>query len=362
MIRLFASLMLGAGCADVGTTRVLPVTPDDTEPSPIGGADSDDTEVVGSDTDVGGPSCVPRELGWREGNAPEIAMFAGGGIAWHPSTGLRTWGGRELLGFGDVGLPGWLIGFATHPWDIPAERWRSLFHTDVAPCMVHRDGAVGCRVDDGSGLPASVSVLSDIGGSLCWLADGQEPECQTHDVQSRWPSSAALVGPQVTLATGARYSPYAPFVCSLDTRGRARCDGPSEVIDPFENPSRCWLELVSAPYALCGIDSDGAVTCRTASYLDDDFADDTPTRRDLSHLSVAVAGACALDPQGRIVCWGFTGNAPDSIQNTAPDGPGFVDVAVESGAACALSDAGRVTCWGFEREPVVFDQPDRGTR
>lgn len=357
LLRLSAVALL-PGCVGVG---VLVVPGESTDADDSDRTDDTDAGRTDSDNPPAARVCAPRELAWRAANAPAIGLLAGGGIAWHPTTGLRTWGGVELLPPVNAGPPERSIGFGALPWAIPAERWRSLFHTEWSPCMVHRDGRVDCRDDRGGPLPELVSVLGSVGNKLCWMDPTGHAGCLRADVETVWPSASSLSADLVSLAHGFKASggDPIPFVCALDSRGLATCDGPSDLVGPFDHPDRCWVELVGAIYGLCGIDDEGLTTCRTRSILNADFADDTPTRRDLSHLSVSIEGACALDPEGHVVCWGPIAGVPHTANNAPPQEAGFVDLVVSSGAACALSDVGKVVCWGDERDPLVFDQPDR---
>ncbi len=137
--------MLSA-CVDFGRLQPKDDLPTDEQ------ADTD--EAVPHDTDAAGPvrrSCVPHELTWRADNAPRIGSWGMGGIAWHPKSGLRMWGGCELDVVHDTGSfnmcsRGWL-GPAERPWPVPAERWRSIFVSPDALCMVRGDGSFACRED-----------------------------------------------------------------------------------------------------------------------------------------------------------------------------------------------------------------------
>src|SRR5690606_11157062 len=59
-------------------------------------------------------------------------------------------------------------------------------------------------------------------------------------------------------------------------------------------------------------------------------------------MSVGQVHACALRPDGSIVCWGEGLNG----QTAAPPGPWFAQVSAGFHHSCALYRTGQVTCWG----------------
>ncbi len=310
-----------------------------------------------SATDMGTPverqTCTPRVTAWVAQNEPAIAYLAGGGIAWHPLTGLRTWGGHAPVG-GDTGVHRATVGFAWEPWDIPAERWRKTFHTPESPCMARADGTVGCR-DPDPAMPERAVAIEPMPYTLCWMDEAGAPGCTSPGIRKLWPSAHALPPDLVDIVAGGAHTrpSSTPYVCALDARGRAWCDGHS-IIEPFADPGRCWVELAARSASLCGIDHTGAVLCQSASTYEYRVTDDVPQRGDLSHLAVSLLGACALDPEGHIVCWGL----PDDVLDLVSDDAGFVDVVIDpGGAVCALDAVGRVECWGVG--PMANEQPDR---
>ncbi len=352
--------MLLIGCTDSGVLR-----PSGSSPSDDSGQVSSDTDEATQDSDddsgTSAPVCEPREIGWRTQDAPIVGLFAGGGIAWHPATGLRTWGGAELNG-AEYG-PEWTVGFSTEPWSIPDERWQTLFHTQNSPCMVHLDGTVGCR-KGGEGLPESVVAVAEVEDAICWMASDGEPGCDRGSPADHWPLASYVPHDLVSLNAGRTYAwsglhPGVPFTCALDRRGRAWCDGLQDVADVFADPSRCWVELQSDAYAICGIDGWGSLACVIEGPDGYTYADDLPTRQDLSHLSVSSDGGCALDPEGHIVCWGFrSGDVLGEVRTEIPTDAGYVDVVAGDSAACGVRADGTVRCWGLDGISAVRDQPD----
>lgn len=348
MMRYGSLVALCVGCAG-GSFRVRPGSDDSHVDTDVDLRDTDRPP----DTDVGSPACTPHELAWRRDNAPEIGMFAGGAIAWHPTSGLRTWGGSQS----DT-APAWEEGFDKRPWPIPSERWQTLFHSSDAPCMVHRDGSTGCRVENAA-LPQRVQTLGSDDNRSWWVDTDGQAGCDCDGRGVTWPIQPGEQTARV-IAAGASWNPdhtVSPYLCALDAQGRATCTGPSRAVGVFEDPTRCWSELVASSYAICGLDGDGAIACTSSG--PNDVITHVPSRRDLSHVSVSVGGACALDRDGRVVCWGYkNGDVVDVVRADAPLDTGFVDLAVDDRAACALSAAGRVKCWGFPNSSIVFDQPD----
>lgn len=351
-MHLGPTLALAVGCAG-GSFTVRPgsdKSPDETD------VESHDTDSL-PDTDVGSAVCSPHELAWRRDNAPEIGMFAGGAIVWHPATGLRAWGQSES----DT-RPPWEGGFDIDPSTTPAERWQTLFHSADAPCMVHRDGSTWCREANAT-LPAGVQALGSSDIMSWWVDEDGQAGCDCNGLGVTWPIQPGAQTARV-IAAGAVWTigrDDDAYLCALDAEGHAQCTGPSSAVGVFGDPTRCWTELVADSYAICGHDGDGVITCTSSGPAD--FVTHVPTRTDLSHLSLTYLGACALDPDGHVVCWGY-GDGPvfDVVRAYAPQEAGFVDVAVGDRVACAVSASGTVTCWGASNKSVVFDQPDIGSR
>jgi hypothetical protein len=323
------------------------------DPDPV-----DDTDAP-PDSDAGGPpraTCRPRELDWREHNVPRIAFLQGGGLVWHPVTGLRSWGGGEYDGpeWQQTGLDMW-------PWPIERERWNVLMNAPEV-CMIRRLGTLDCRSTNRDHPPAARAFGSaQDGGEFCWVKEDGGTLCEGPDDLALWPASHTFD----TDTLGFWYFLDQPIdktvYCTHNARGQVKCaytHPQATPLEVFEDPSSCWVEFQTQATHACGISPQGHVTCVHRHSAIEPF--ETTDRTDLSHMSVNAHGACALDPEGYIVCWGLNNvSGPGRAVTDRPTDPGFVDVVVfDEEMACAVHESGRVACWGDERYSFITHAPD----
>jgi hypothetical protein len=264
-------------------------------------------------------------------------------------------------------------------------------------CSILQSGKLACFGDDTGGaapwLPHSGTFVSVAGGSApCALDAAGHAQCWG---PSNWQLGATAPGPSDVLRT---VSSSDGTACGLDTHGSLRCwnDGaygppapPATTLpgDLFRTISvsgssgcglrasdgamSCWgtldkgafpdfgaqsfNALALAPAHLCAIDGDGKLLCWGSDALG--AAPSGPSASSFSAVSTGVSHTCAIvhdaaDPtmDQRLLCWGTTAfGAP------APAGPSDDRYrAVVSGAAhvCAIrSDDGKVVCWGRSYGP-----------
>jgi hypothetical protein len=312
-------------------------------------SDPRDTDVP-FDTDPAWVGCRPRELLWRAENAPRIGLWGTGGIAWHPTTGLRVWGGCELEG--EENCNEGQFGPLHSPWNVRAERWRDVLNLLESVCMVRADGSFDCRDHVSWTAPSPVRAIGFGPGLLCAYGEDFSRWCAKANpaiTPAPWPPDGT---PPLSIHGGFGNPDPAPWLCELAEDGRMRCEGRPE-LDVFEADGSCWVEVVNTSTSICGIDQDGGVTCRHFGLRGDGATDLVGT--DLSHLSMRGGDACAVDSEGRVHC---AGEAGDPLM-TAPAGTGFVDVALAERGVCALSQEGSIECWGAEDSSFVFARPDQ---
>jgi hypothetical protein len=101
-------------------------------------------------------------------------------------------------------------------------------------------------------------------------------------------------------------------------------------------------EDASGPYReLCTIDSAGQVAC--------DLSTDEPAA-ELHGLTVGFFNSCALDREGKVVCW-----VPDELGGSpAPDVAGAIELSVDMDHGCVRFDElGHARCFGTEFDEAI---------
>jgi hypothetical protein len=120
----------------------------------------------------------------------------------------------------------------------------------------------------------------------------------------------------------------------------------------------------------CAVRNNGHVTCWGGTNQDGEYGtsangaphgptDDVPGLIDAVDVAVRPQGACALNSNGHVTCWGVATNGQNGdgvnggVNGPYSEGPvlvsGLTDArAITSGAqsTCAIRKDGRVVCWG----------------
>ena len=322
---------------------------------PDSGVDADtdalDTDAPDADTDPSSTSCTPRELTWRASNAPRIGRWGTGGIAWHPATGLRVWGGCELEGQ-EICREG-QYGPTHSPWPVASERWRDVLDLPESICVVDAAGHLDCRDHVEWTPPDDVQAVGSGPRMVCAYDRDGDPWCaEDADERALLPATSPGGAAPLSIHGGYVYTDESNWRCVLTEDGKLRCSG-RRGLEGFTDPDTCWLEVVSDGTSMCGIERSGEVRCAHFGLTASDAT--TFTRTDLSHLSLVAPDACALDTEGRVHCAG----TPGSPLMEVPEESGFVDVQVGDDGGCALREDGTIRCWGRDRSSFVFAQPDR---
>ncbi len=142
-----------------------------------------------------------------------------------------------------------------------------------------------------------------------------------------------------------------PIPCILDTNGRLWCGpGDAPYLEPFQDPTRCWVEIAIDRYKACGIDGEGVVECHYAPSVIDRVP--PPHGLRISHLKMSNE-MCGLDEASIIRCWSV-----DGVPQRAPTDEPFVDFALSGNDGCGLRPDGTIRCWGDPTNPIVWLNPD----
>jgi hypothetical protein len=301
---------------------------------------------------------------WRAENAPRLDNYGGLiALAWHPETGLRTWGGVEHPACRDSGWFGW-ESIAPDDFTIEPHRWNS-----AAPGPAQGEFVI---VDKNSKVWSRYGSKECIGDDVSFVMGNQwltpQGEIFANFEESCTPTSVDsymyLPPPGPWIYTGFAYfyvnstEPSGPLYhseiihCVWDTNGRFWCGpGDAPYFEPFLDPTRCWVEFVVSPYRACGIDGDGVVECH---YVEDAYAPFEPPPPDLriSHLKM-YHEICGLDQDNIIRCW----STPGAQQQPPTDEP-FVDFMLFQEGGCGLRPDGTIRCWGNPDYPLFWLNPD----
>ena len=134
----------------------------------------------------------------------------------------------------------------------------------------------------------------------------------------------------------------------------------TSVIDPKRcADDRTWVQVSAGDIQTCGLHGDGCIECWGGDEEDGelnvadsgrvdwvDYGDDDPPNGTYTHIAVSqyVSGsghACALDPEGRVSCWGG-----DDVGQASPPQGTFVALSVNYGQSCGIRTDTSLACWG----------------
>ena len=174
----------------------------------------------------------------------------------------------------------------------------------------------------------------------------------------RPPLQSSLVRPEtpfVQLTAGGRQ------FCGLQDDGAALCwtpasnaiaDGSRNAPDSTaENPllqpatSEKFQQIAAGGDFFCGLLDDGAVQC---SYSPDGIG--AVPEGNFTAIAAGSRHACALDADGKAVCWGRStdavATADDAGRTTPPPDASFVAIAAGGAHSCGLTVDASLLCWG----------------
>jgi hypothetical protein len=180
----------------------------------------------------------------------------------------------------------------------------------------------------GRALAVTAFALAGCGGATSQKGEGREPKQTAESLRF----SKLVAGRE--RYCGLRQSDAA-LVCVQGGEISLERSGPfSEV---------ALNEDITTYNELCTIDSAGQVAC--------DFAKDVPVG-ELHGLALGFFNSCALDREGRVVCW-----VPDAIGGTsAPEIVGALELSVDMEHGCVRLDMfGHARCFGAPYDASISD-------
>lgn len=181
-------------------------------------------------------------------------------------------------------------------YEIADRRWSSLDVGNVQTCAVGIEGE-----------------------SLCWSWNA----FLGLDEESAWPGGRFL-----QISAGSRHT------CGLLEDGSATCWGDF----PYTHPSagETYTQVDTGLWGgVCALTETGRVAC-----WDGDLALPEET---YSRIGVGAYGVlCGSNHEGELIC----SDPEDQLGGDAPAGPGFTSLSVSYWHACAIDEQGRAICWG----------------
>jgi hypothetical protein len=299
-------LALGSACIDSGTTAGAPAL-----------------DIDGQSRSATLPDVGPDE--WSDVCPPGITgvncelVFTDVEVGQGFSCGLRSDGQILCWGDNDYGQTA-----------APSGTFRALSAGHRAAGALRSDGTIACW---GSG---NQDVLSPHPGTFDQIVAQSDYACALHDtIPTCWGFYSHDVPDELfsLVEIGAWHS------CGLRPDGTVGCWGLEG--DPNDEgqanpPTGTFRALGLSVWASCGIrQSDGFLQC----WGRDIFAGNPPPPRPLQAVDLNFLGTgCALELDGRIMCFGTSFPAP-------PEGT-FKSLAMGPYHACAIHTDDRLTCWG----------------
>lgn len=197
----------------------------------------------------------------------------------------------------------------------------------AAETYIHKsDGSINCI-----GANCQTAVFNQLytafgvgAETACALKMDGNLLCRQNEV------STLVIGPFIDMSVGSDHT------CALDSEGNAQCWGAND-LGQSNPPIETFSSIFSGNGASCGLrSSDQTPLCwgNLAAVSEPGIA--------LSALTVGDGHACAISPDGALICWG----ANDFGQSDAPAGALFTSVTSGDQHSCALDNTGEISCWG----------------
>ncbi len=151
---------------------------------------------------------------------------------------------------------------------------------------------------------------------------------------SRSDDALAWAGPLSQIVLGVAH------ICGLDADRRAVCDRYG--LGEADGAPATFFALSSGKFYTCGLrDADGGISCWGEDTTFGELSG-APAEGAFSALSLGKRHACALDADGKAVCWGWDANG----RATPPPDARFRAIAAGDTHSCGIAALGNLICWG----------------
>ena len=213
----------------------------------------------------------------------------------------------------------------------PVGRFRAVSAGGSHACAVAASGALVCWGDDtvgqtsppegvfssvASGSIHSCAIRESDGGVECW-GDNRNGQASPPG------------GTFSSIAAGGYHS------CALRALdGVVECWG-HNVHGQASPPPGGFSSLAAGDYLTCGLSS-GRLACWGLA------AADAPVGGRFAMVDLGDEHGCALDTDGRVVCWG-----DNRYGQASPPAGLYSEISAGEDATCAIETHGRVVCWGL---------------
>ena len=254
---------------------------------------------------------------------------------WPPGAGVPDPGAPALVvdrsqgGVEPVGVPeelAWVQG------DLPGGPYVALDSGGYHTCGVHPDRTVTCHGADARSPDGEFTTIHVVNSRVCEIRPGGEVACWGVASGNAVPALDFSLAPTENVITLA--SPRDRF-CALVDSGEFVC------LNYHYDPPR--VERRPGPYSQVTVGG-GLLVYYGAS-----------------GVSKTSSHACAIDPRGRLECWGDNDSGQTALPPRWLDDPPYRAVAAGFAHSCAIGASGAVVCWGDDRHDQTQSPPGEFT-
>ena len=237
--------------------------------------------------------------------------------------------------------------------DAPEGVFTQVVTSETISCALRADGSFACWGSLGAvESPPGLSVARLAENGKCGLTADGKLACWYFRTSYEEPTAIEVVDAPAGTFT------HVGDLCGVRSDGTVTCWGAIPP-DPSEPPSGTYVQTSD----LCGITTEGAVACWDRRYRGPAPAVEgwrAPEPGELPEgqfARISVGGvrlddsmACAVRADGALACWDYGG------PKAAPHGE-FSDVSVGRGQTCALRTDGAVECWAWDEDDSAPSPP-----
>ena len=214
--------------------------------------------------------------------------------------------------------------------DAPEGVFTQVVTSETISCALRADGSFACWGSLGAvESPPGLSVARLAENGKCGLTADGKLACWYFRTSYEEPTAIEVVDAPAGTFT------HVGDLCGVRSDGTVTCWGAIPP-DPSEPPSGTHVQTSD----LCGITTEGAVACwGTGQYGHANEPAEAPSGQ-YTQVSSGGFHACALGADGTPRCWGYNyGDGP------APPDAIFAEVSVGSTHPCGITADGRIDCW-----------------